>query len=270
MNDHLNIIDNIDPDENYFDHIFPSINASEQSKYFTSSQFNSLCLQYPNSITILNFNIRSFTKNSNLLFASFDPNFIPEILVLTETWFTDNNIQNIPGYNSYHTLRIGRSSGGVSIYVKDSFISSKIVELCISNLSIELCAVEVVIGGESWCLLGIYRPHSDSPENFTYMIEQILQNNKLRNKNCIILGDINLNLLLENSAVDEFVATMRSHHYIPTITKPTWFPPNNDERQASLLDHIWLNKPINYSSGVILNDITDHCQTFIRWRVNNH
>ena len=26
-------------------------------------------------------------------------------------------------------------------------------------------------------------PHSDSPENFTYAIEQILQNNKLRYKN---------------------------------------------------------------------------------------
>ena len=70
-----------------------------------------------------------------------------------------------------------------------------------------ICAVEVVIGGGSWCLTGIYRPHADSPENFTYMIEQILENNKLRNINCIILGEINF--LLENSVVDEFVATMR-------------------------------------------------------------
>ena len=58
------------------------------------------------------------------------------------------------------------------------------------------------------CLLEIYRPHADSPENFTYPIKQLLQNNKLCNQNCIILGGINLNLLLANSAVDELVATI--------------------------------------------------------------
>ena len=30
----------------------------------------------------------------------------PEVFVLTETWFNDCNVQDIPLYNAYHALRI--------------------------------------------------------------------------------------------------------------------------------------------------------------------
>ena len=72
MTDRLsNIVKEMELEENYFDHIFLSINVPEQSKYYIYSDFNKLCLNSTNLSTILNFNIRSFNANSNSFFGSF-------------------------------------------------------------------------------------------------------------------------------------------------------------------------------------------------------
>ena len=270
MSENINgFLNRIDPDENYFDELFPSINESGHSKYFTISEFSSLCSNSQNSITILNYNIRSFNCNSNSFFASFDFSTLPKIFVLTETWFNAGNVQDIPGYMCYHTFRGGGSrSGGVSVFVSVDLLSSRICDLCFSNITIETIAVEVSMGGSNWCLLGVYRPHSDTPLNFTQSMENILSSDKLQNKKCIVMGDLNIDLLLENSVVDGFMATMRSSHYVPVITKPTRFS-SDDRHVPSLLDHIWLNYPLTYESGIILNDITDHTPTFIRFNIGD-
>ena len=227
MNDSIrNLFENLDPDSNYFDDLFPSLELGTQSNYFTLSEFSSLCTQSPNSKTILSYNIRSFNRNSDTFLASFDQISLPSVLILTETWFKPGTAQNIPGYTAYHTFRVDGRSGGVSVFVNDSISSYCIEELCISNSNIEICSVEVGIGGASWCLLGIYRPHSGTTENFMNQLNQIFHHNKLRNKKCIVIGDINIDLLKTNSAVDEFLAGMRSCHYVPIISKPTRFPPD--------------------------------------------
>ena len=53
-----------------------------------------------------------------------------------------------------------------------------------------------------------------------------------------------------------------SHQSIPTITTPTRFPPNY-HFNPSLIDHIWLNKPSIYTSGIVLTDFTSHYMTYI-------
>ena len=45
------------------------------------------------------------------------------------------------------------------------------------------------------------------------------------------------------------------------ITKPTQFM---DRTKPFLLDHIWLNSPTLYSSGIIIRDVTDHLPTHVR------
>ena len=268
MVDHLNgFFSNLDPEENYFDQLFPSIGSSEQSKYYTLSEFNLLMSQNQLPTTILTYNIRSFNCNSNYFFASFENNSLPEILVFSETWFNNSNVTEIPGYKSFHTFRTGRS-GGVSIFVKNNFLSHKLEEISYASSDIEICSVDVVMGGASWCLLGIYRPVNGNQESFMHEIENILQNNSaLRNRKILILGDININLLLQNSMVDEFSANMLSRHFIPTITKPTRFSAD-DSQNPSLIDHIWLNSPQAYTSGIILSDLTDHSPVFIRLNLN--
>lgn len=187
---------------------------------------------------------------------------------MSETWFNEFNIQNIPNYCGFHTLRLSGRSGGVSVYVLNSLISRSICSLCISNITIELCTVEVTCGSDSFVLLGIYRPHSDSVINFSDFFSTILNNEYLRGKKCIAVGDFNVNLLSLDSSAQYFGNSMYSSHFIPLISKPTHFPVNSNI--PTLLDHIWVNYEMKYTCGVINIDLTDHCPIFLNLSISTN
>ena len=83
---------------------------------------------------------------------------LPEFLIFTETWFTEFNIKNIPGYLAYHTIRKEGRSGSVSICVRDTISSFKVEEISLSDMSIELCSVKITLNDDAGYLLRIYRP----------------------------------------------------------------------------------------------------------------
>ena len=256
------LLPDLDPDNNYFSAIFQNIQPSQTCNYVSVESFNRICHDEPKYYTFLNYNIRSFSANSDSFFSIFDDQNFPQVFILTETWFTDDNLQELPGYASYHTLRSNRRSGGVSIYVKNDIPSDIILELSFSNDCIEVCTVKIKVNNCNMVLVGIYRPHSGTIEDFETSLDEILHSSLLRNKSCMVLGDLNINLLLGTISVENFIFTMQSHHFVPIITKPTRFVDNQDN--PSLLDHIWLNNPTRYSSGVVLSDYTDHLPTYVR------
>ena len=120
--------------------------------------------------------------------GSFTP-YIPEVLCLSETRFTTENSQNITGFNSYHVVRERETaSGGISVFVEDCYESTLIENLSFSNATIEICTVEIFLENKPLILIGIYRPHSDSVENFNSLLMDILNDTRLRNKTCILMG----------------------------------------------------------------------------------
>ena len=248
----------MDPDENYF-----NVHGFDQSDALTISEYDQLCRETPSHFRICSQNIRSFKKNSETFLTTFDEHF-SEVFVLTETWFTRSNMQNIQNYNAFHTVRStggSRGYGGVSVFVKNSFISQSIDELCFANQSIEISTVKVHVGSDSLFILGVYRPHSDSVQNFNDSLNEILNNSIIRNKTCIVIGDMNVNLFLQNSDVNSYLNMMRSYHFIPIVSKPTCYPANSGS--PSILDHVWINKISDFHGGVILTNITDHCAVYI-------
>ena len=73
---------------------------------------------------------------------------------------------------------------------------------------------------------------------------------------------MNINLLDPVVSTDQYVSLLQSLSFLPYISRPTRFPPGDSGAAPSLLDHIWYNKLNNCSSGIICNDITDHCLIF--------
>ena len=256
------LFDEIDPDQNYFSQLFSNSNFSNDTNYYTQEEFLNTLTIDPKSLTIINFNIRSFIANSDAFLSGFENQTMPEIFVFTETWFNSNNVRSLNGYNDYHTFREQGRSGGVSIYAKNTFSSRLVSELSYSNTSIEISTVEIVRDAEVSFVIGIYRPHSDSIQNFDRELAGILSNPLLKNKTCMVMGDLNINLLKNDYETRAFINNLTAKHFMPTINKPTRFSPNSVN--ASTLDHIWINKPTAYESGIILNDLTDHCPTFIK------
>ena len=94
----------IDPDLNYFTDSFDSpCSLVSVEEYVSISRSK-------NFMNILNYNIRSFYQNSNF-FLPIVELAMPHVLVLTETWFTDDYHPSIINFDSYHSIRSSRSGG---------------------------------------------------------------------------------------------------------------------------------------------------------------
>ena len=257
-NDLSRFLQNIDPDSNYF-HI---LNSDSTPSYLSVSEFKEV-MEKNSNFTCINFNILSFQKNSDSFLGLFDkPQNLPRVFVLTETWFEPHSVKHIPGYQGYHTVREERRSGGVSVYVADVISSRILSEFSFINSSIEICTVQIIINSSKLNIVGIYRPHSDSIDNFVAYFESILTNHVLNENSTLVMGDFNINLLANDTSTINFSNCMQSHHFLPIILKPTRMPPCSSSAQT-LLDHIWFSRLNSYSSGIVLSDTTDHTPSFI-------
>ena len=149
--------------------------------YFSLNEFKNYLQSDANYFNFLNYNIRSFTRNSDEFLCSFENNFLPDFLVLTETWANNNNVPVLQGYEGHHTFREHGRSGGISIVSKSNLTSIKVNELSYANVSIEVCTIELNLNNQIWYLIGLYRPHSDCIDNFSDELHQILINPIIRN-----------------------------------------------------------------------------------------
>ena len=258
----LNFINQLDPDENHFQECYDSL-IDPICNYIPIADYIVRTRNYGSNLNILNYNIRSFSANFDSFISIFD-NFdsTPDILILTETWFNENSIKDIPYFNCHHTIRTSRRSGGVSVYVKDNINSRKIEQLSFCANSIEVCTVEVSSNSNIIYFISVYRPHSYFFDDFLNTLDRLLKNDLIKNRHVIVLGDFNINHLDCSNRTNSFTNCMQSFYFIPLITKPTRFS-LTDTNSSSLLDQIWTNRPIlSYDCGILNFDLTDHLPTF--------
>ena len=216
-------------------------------------------------MTIFNCNIRSISANGDTLVALLQSLYtLPDVLVVTETWLKPEDGCNFleENYDGYHTARSHGRSGGVSVFVGKETHVRKIDRLSVCTQTMESCVLLIRFQNREIVIYSIYRPHSDSIEGFTDIMQETLHDREVRGKEIVVVGDLNINLLLQdNDHVGEFSAVMQSLSFLPTITRPTRFDPTGSS-DPSLLDHIWVNRLGRYISGILHYDITDHCPTF--------
>ena len=89
-----------------------------------------------------------------------------------------------------------------------------------------------------------------------------MNNIQLENKSCVILGDMNIDLLKcdTHSKTNEYLDNIITHGYFPVITKPTRICSST----ATLIDHIYTNNiSSTHHSGIIITDVADHFRTFL-------
>ena len=256
------ILDDIDPEVNYYNIISENHSSSCFDSIDEFFSENPISLNDHNFISIICQNIRSIDCNLDKLLCVFDENNMPDVFILTETWYDGYFPTVIPGYTGYHSVRIGRS-GGVSVFVKNQIPSSKVDEHSYTNESLEICTIKLSFNAKHLFISGIYRPHSGTIENFSTALEQTLSSNILSNAQCIFAGDFNANLRSNDGDVDGLIHMMQSHHYLQTITDNT--RPETAWSAPSLIDHIWINQICSHNSGVIKTGITDHHTLFLQF-----
>ena len=108
----------------------------------------------------------------------------------------------------------------------------------------------------------IYRHTNISKrETFKNFLDPILDKIS-KEKNCIMMGDFNINLLNfeTHHPTDDFINTLGSYFFLPQILQPT----RVTDHSATLIDNIFLNSLEHHSvSGNIVHDLTDQLPNFL-------
>ena len=221
-----------------------------------------------NQFSILNLNIRSLSKNFNMLLALLKLSRIRySIIVISETWLhdVDNSLFNIPDYNHISLNRCNSmKGGGLRIYYHHSIkfiqIDSRLTGVHDSHecLSCEFS----LINKTKLHIVAIYRPPNKSLRSFMNEIKsRKVNHNDIQSNNIkIIAGDMNIAYDSDVTKLpriqQEYFETFRSNSFKFHITKPTRLgrAGNND----TIIDHIWSNCFLDSFAFTINYKISDH------------
>ena len=254
----INFVSNDLNSELDFDHNLVEIPSS---KYITENQSRDIIQNFhKDTFSMMHFNIRSINKHFEELqmFLRNSSTKSFSVIGLTETWLSSNT--NLPyaidGYELIVNNRLDRSGGGVALYISHSFDFLIREDLNIMNNSLESLFVEISIPYSKNIIIGvIYRPPNTNPTDFLSQLADLLGNPIFVNKESLIMGDFNIDLLKQgNSASQDFLETFVSASFLPLISKPTRVA----NKSATLLDNIFCNILPTPDSSIILSDITDH------------
>ena len=145
--------------------------------------------------------LKCYYTNATSLNNKFDE-FIEEIrekqsqvIMVCETWWTDQSVTNIKGFNLFRTDREHSRGGGVCIYITDLVKSYQVNEKCLLDKSIEQVWCSIEIGLDNILCGCIYRTGVSDVLNCQKIIKSIQyafesrQNGKY--SGILICGDFN-------------------------------------------------------------------------------
>lgn len=204
----------------------------------------------------IHFNIRSLRANFNSLLANLSGyTVVPDIIFLSEIWIGQNesSMYKVPGYNFFVCSNDDSRAGGVAAFVKKSI---PVNDFNYNLITADCIKLEFSIGGVLMTTLCIYRYHYYSIENYLNEIVPILDAHR-STKNFLLIGDININILKSNTAIDTYTITMSSYGLCSLINVPTRI----GNASSSCIDHAFYrfrSNRVSIIGDVASIQVTDH------------
>lgn len=222
------------------------------------------CFSYNNNFTVMNLNIRSLNANFNKLEILVNQlNFNPSIICVTETWLTQNKpvLYSLDNYNFINKPGCNKA-GGTGLFVLKHFQYNLLNDLDLNISGCEDVWIELNLNQHKTVVVGsIYRHPTRNTNEFQEKLFFVLEKLQDKNKNYIICGDININLLRQNNFNKTFINRLACHGCIQTVVSPTHLSFRN---KSSLLDHTYTNFPVyKCITKCIAYEISDHIPTII-------
>ena len=237
------------------DNIIPPVS----SKYFdfeALERFSTDCMK-DSSFSLFHCNIRSLSKHfdqlCNLL-ASINNPF--SVIGISETKLNSNSMSNVdlPCYN-FLRKDSPTQAGGVGLYIHNSLSYIPRSDIDISFGECENIWIEIVLPNQQKnIILGlVYRHPSSSADDFRDAFNNTLNDISKSNKQIIIFGDINIDLIKfeTHQSISDYLDMLYSYFCFPIITQPT----RVTEHSETLIDHIYTNAlDKNITSGILVSE----------------
>ena len=220
------------------------------------------------NISSLPYHIDEFTE----LLSDLKINF--KIIGITESRNTTKkdpiNNTNIPGYNTEHTPTKSYKGGALLYISKELNYKSRNDLKLYKDKNLESVFIEVLSKSDKNTVIGcIYtHPNLAIQEFMNTFLQPLLDKISYENKNVILLGDFNIDLLHYESHIQtrEFLDKIYLGSLSPHITIPSRITP----RSRTLIDNIFTNTVDEPSiSGNLMCSISDHLAQFLIYPEQN-
>lgn len=212
-----------------------------------------------NSFSFIVQNIRSMRANFDLFIAELNVlENSPLFIFLTEIFIFDYEVDNynINNYVSFANCNNSYKSGGVLVFsrsdVKCKSTSEKLY-------SADILRLDTDIDGEHIVFVCVYRLHRCCVDAFNK--EFMIYLDKIKCKNLIIVGDLNINILEENNALcQDYLSLMSSFGLMSNVNEVT------RPSSGTCIDHVFSRLSLYCSLivNVFNTNITDHCTLVCR------
>ena len=220
--------------------------------------------------------LKLFHLNIRSLHAKFDE--VRDILLsckkvdifgFTETFLTDTDTTSyeIPGFTLITRNRTSGSGGGVCVYIRDGINFELREDLHCDN--VEGIFIEILSKKSKHFIVAfIYKPPETSKHlsrNFDQILSEKLQTITKEKKECIILGDLNVNYnkIDHQKVIKKHFIDNGFEQLIKSCTRIT-------SESETLIDVVLGNTPNNIShTGVITANLSDHSIITCTRKMNN-
>lgn len=235
-----------------------------QKKMFTVNQNKKL-------LKILHLNIRSIKKNFEnfLLFLETFGLKDLDVIVLGETRII-NEIKNftIPGFTNIYNESLNNQCDGVMVFIREN-IQADVEHTKLPLTNVMFSMITCTINRLAFTIITCYRSPSVPDNLFLNDLENYLSNIPKKESIDIFLGDINIDILNQTSAISNNYISILSFFgfksYINSYTRVT-------TESSTCIDHIFLRRNVTISplinSLVIDTDVTDHFPIFLSLHYN--
>jgi hypothetical protein len=232
---------------------------------------------------LISLNIQSLqSKFSNLLQFINELNSVKlnvDVIALQETWKVPHVDQfTIPGFHPLvYADRKGSRGGGVGFYIKSSLKFTILNNFPSLPKVFENIVIDIQYPNQHLLLSCIYRsPNPNQGVTITDHIDEFIAklddhltkiNERKANSYIFLDANINLSLLNSNKNSKEYLNTIVSNGFLPTITKATRI----QNESATFIDQILTNVTDNIQNfGTLVTDVSDHFCNFVFIPHKNH
>lgn len=226
--------------------------------YFQPYELNKLLSKTNHkSLKSFHLNVRSARPKIDellSLFCTIKSHF--DVIMLTETWYTnDNDFFVLPGYAHFYLNRTQTRGGGVSMLISDTGFE---IVPAFSRITTDYEVLSVRKNSDIYCVL--YRPPNGSVHVLLDFLDKMFNTICEEECNFILGGDLNIDMLQVSHDQSELLLLLSSYNLHNVILHPTRVTVSC----SSLLDLFITNHDISeITSGVICSDLSDHLPIFM-------